>query len=173
MVYLIGKHFIQSGADSCVYVRKTDKDNCVILIIWVDDIIVAASNTQLLDSVKETLSTKFKMKDLGQISWFIGTEFNHDTECIKMTPTQYIDKILSRFKMRECKPILTPCNPGINKAGSPESELADASLYRAIVGSLIYLMTGTRPDLCYIVTKLYYRRCRDQLKLICVWLNMC
>ena len=57
--------------------------------------------------------------------------------------------------MTDCKPKPTPCVLGLGKLTEEESpELVDPRLYRAIVGSLIYVMTGTRPDLCYIVTKL-------------------
>ena len=57
--------------------------------------------------------------------------------------------------MTDCKPKPTPCVLGLDKVLGEESpEMDDPRLYRAIVGSLIYVMTGTRPDLCYIVTKL-------------------
>ena len=72
-----------------------------------------------------------------------------------MGQTQYIDKILSKFKMTDCKPKSTPCALGVEKGSEEEScELNDPKLYWAIVGSLIYVMTGTRPDLCYTVTRL-------------------
>ena len=95
------------------------------------------------------------MKDLGKLSWFLGTNFKCNEDSIEMGQTQYIDKILSKFKMTDCKPKSTPCALGVEKGSDKESrELNDPRLYRAIVGSLIYVMTGTRPDLCYIVTRL-------------------
>ena len=95
------------------------------------------------------------MKDLGKLSWFLGTEFKCNVDSIEMSQTQYIDKILSKFEMVECKPKSTPCSLGTEKECDEEScEFSDPRLYRAIVGSLIYVMTGTRPDLCYAVTKL-------------------
>ena len=57
--------------------------------------------------------------------------------------------------MSDCKPKAIPCDPGIVKMTNDNSkELDDPKLYRKIVGSLIYVMTGTRPDLCYVITKL-------------------
>jgi hypothetical protein len=48
--------------------------NCTIIIIWVDVLIISASHEILLQSVKDSLSSKFRMKDLGVLSWFLGTD---------------------------------------------------------------------------------------------------
>ena len=153
--FLIREKFTQSLADPCVYVRHLEDDRIIILIIWVDDIIISASDMELLSSMKESLSKEFKMKDLGELSWFLSTEFKCTEDCIEMNQTKYVEKILSKFDMTDCKPKPTPCISGIDKVMESElNELADPRLYRAIVGSLIYVMTGTRPDLCYVVTKL-------------------
>jgi hypothetical protein len=153
--YLQKEGFTQSQADPCVYVRMTDPKQCVIVIVWVDDIIIAASLFELLTTVKESLGKRFKMKDLGELSWFLGTEFKCKESCIEMNQKQYIEKILLKFGMSDCKPKPSPCVLGIEKVSEEESPaLGDPGEYRAMVGSLIYVMTGTRPDLCYIVTKL-------------------
>ena len=153
--FLIHEEFIQSRADLCLYVRKIDDNRCVIVIVWVDDIIIAASDLDLLQIVKASLGNRFKMSDLGELKWFLGTEYKRSKNSIKMNQTRYIQKILSRFKMSDCKPKPTPCVLGIEKVSNIKSpKLSDPRIYREIVGSLIYVMTGTRPDLCYIVTKL-------------------
>ncbi len=153
--YLLKQNFTQSLADPCVYIRKSGTDECTIVIIWVDDLIISASNEILLQSVKDSLSNTFRMKDLGVLSWFLGTEFKCLGDAIEMSQKQYIEKLLGKFGMAESKPKVTPTVLGLDKFVDMESpELKDPTLYRAIVGSLIYVMTGTRPDLCYIVTKL-------------------
>ena len=95
------------------------------------------------------------MKDLGVLHWFLGTELKCSDELIEMNQTRYIHKLLSKLGMTECTPKTTPSVLGLDKVTDSESpELDDANLYRQMVGSLIYVMTGTRPDLCYIVTRL-------------------
>lgn len=94
------------------------------------------------------------MKDLGEISWFLGIQFVIENKCIKMNQSKYIEKLLSKYKMTDCKPRCTPCELGMNKICDEQAEMTDSRLYREIIGSLIYVMISTRPDLCFIVTKL-------------------
>ena len=72
-----------------------------------------------------------------------------------MNQSRYIQKILERFGMTDCHPVKTPCDISFTNTSRVESQdLADGRLFREIVGSLIYIMTATRPDLSYVVTKL-------------------
>ena len=148
--YLIQNGFIQSLADSCVYTRNS-KDATVILLVWVDDIIIATSGEQLLLETKNLLKLKFKMTDLGRLSRFLGIQFKYDGG-ITMDQTHYLKKILSRYNMENCKPKATPSEQKLNF--SSDLEITNVTKYREMIGSLIYAMTCTRPDLCWIVTKL-------------------
>ena len=150
---LINENFNQSFADPCLY-TKFEGDSTIIILFWVDDIIIAASNYDLLNSVKRNFHNMFKMKDLGELSWFLGIEFSLSHGNIIMNQTKYCLKILDRFKMSDCKPKSIPCDASVNTMNNESHELADHRLYREIVGSLIYLMIATRPDICYAVTKL-------------------
>ena len=126
-----------------------------ILLIWVDDIIIASNSASTIREVKEALGQMFRMKDLGRLSWFLNINFTFGTDSISMDQTKYIEKILNRFQMDGCKHRATPSELGVNKIITENSDdLADKKLYQEIVGSLIYVMTSTRPDLSFIVTKL-------------------
>ncbi|PIK35794.1 hypothetical protein BSL78_27381 [Apostichopus japonicus] len=123
----------------------------IIVIIWVDDLIMAASDTHLLNQFKEVMQKKFRMKDLGKISYFLGIHFEQKEGEIKMSQDKYISKMLERFGMVNCKPRSTPCE---QKLEYNSSEAVDPKNYREIVGSLIYAMTCTRPDLSWVVSRL-------------------
>ena len=151
--YLLKLNFVQSLADPCVYTRHS-KNEITILIVWVDDIIVSSNSLSIVDDIKKCLSDKFKMKDLGEISCFLGIKFSRDGNVIKMDQSRFVENILNKFEMQNCKPRLSPCEEGLNKVIDENSDLADSKLYRQIVGSLIYIMTATRPDLCFVVNKL-------------------
>lgn len=164
--FMCDMKFQRSDIDHCLYIRKTDTD-IIYIIIWVDDILIAASNNDILNEVKRALNNKFKMSDLGQLKWFLGMEFNFGNTEITVNQTQYLKNILTDFGMQNCKPVSTPCveKPDFDKAVASdllsrdsEEEKHEAGpllkRYRSAVGSLIYCMICTRPDLSWIVTKL-------------------
>ena len=72
--FLISNKFVQSKSDHCVYILH-ERDDRIILIVWVDDIIIAARDPKEAEAVKQKLAKKFRMKDFGMISSFLGIEF--------------------------------------------------------------------------------------------------
>ena len=152
--FLVDQNFVRSEAENCVYIR-CENGTKIIIIIWVDDLIIAGSSLKAVEEMKVSLSNKFKMKDFGQISNFLGIQFDFKLGSIVMHQAKYAEKILSRFHMLDCNPKSVPCEPNIVKIDGSNSEIFENNrLYREIVGSLVYLMSCTRPDLSYVVTKL-------------------
>ncbi|XP_017542544.1 uncharacterized mitochondrial protein AtMg00810-like isoform X1 [Pygocentrus nattereri] len=124
----------------------------IILLMWVDDLIIAASADTIVRDVEEMLKRRFKMKDMGPLKHFLGSDFNCSDGEIKMTQKRHIEKMLARFEMSECKPRSTPSEQKLHFDN--DGDVIDPTGYREIVGSLIYIMTCTRPDLSWIVSKL-------------------
>ena len=152
--FFIQNGFKQSQVDNCVYTKHDGKD-IILVLLWVDDIIIASSSKSLLLDFKNLMKKNFKMTDLGQLQWFLGIDFKFENGNISMNQSRYINKLLERFDMTDSHPVKIPCEQNIvNTSHEDSQELADVRLYREIVGSLIYIMTATRPDLSYIVTKL-------------------
>lgn len=149
-VYLTENGFKQNPADNCLYIRERENEK-VILIVWVDDLIVAANTEEVVKSVKMMLTERFKMKDLGKLNNFLGIDFKQSDGQVTMTQERYINKILSRFGMQDCKPRETPCESKFEYTDNAK-KWEDTRLYREAVGSLIYLATCTRPDLSFVVS---------------------
>ena len=144
------KGFKRSLSDSCLYTKFNGK-SIILALIWVDDIVICATDNSDLNNFKNELSRRFKMKDLGVLSWFLGIKFDFSDDTIKMSQSDFI----YRFNMNDAKPRSLPSDVHVNKFNFELSPiLDDATLYRQIIGSLIYIMTCTRPDLAFIVTKL-------------------
>lgn len=150
--YLTENSFRQNPADHCVYTKET-KHGKVIMIIWVDDLIIAAGNEKVMKDVKEMLSVRFKMKDLGRLKHYLGIDFTQSDGCVTMSQETYVNKILMRFNMQNCKPRETPCDQKLCYTEGATT-MRDVRMYREAVGSLIYLASGTRPDLSFVVSKL-------------------
>ena len=148
---LIRNDFILNPADHCVYMKQNER---LLIVSWVDNLIIATDKVTSLSNVnvKKMLMSEFKMKDLGKLNHFIGIDFHITQGCVKMNQNKYIGRVLERFNMSNCQPRETPCELKIDLSNN--SDPVDSRKYREIIGSLIYLMTCTRPDLSYAEGKL-------------------
>ena len=144
--------FTRSKTEHCLYL-KDEVGRTARLIVFVDDIILAGDE-QLVTGVTAQLNKRFKMKDLGDLEWFLDIELKRTADQIAMNQTKYIERLLTQHGMMQSKPVATPC---VDKLELNDTEiLSDISnqTYRSVVGSLIYCATGTRPDLQWIVLQL-------------------
>jgi hypothetical protein len=140
-------NFCRLESDHAIYVRKTD--TLVIVAIYVDDSIIAGDPVSVR-KVKETLSRTFEMTDGGELSYFLGMQVRRDRRKREITISQshLIEQILRRFGMNDAKPLATPMDVSVKLQPTPDNTtLADATIFRQIIGSLMYVMIGTRPDL--------------------------
>ena len=131
---------------------QNSKYSIIYKLIWVDDLIIAASNDKLMNEIMSLLKARFKMTDLGTLNWFLCIDFKVEKDSITMSQSAYLKKnVLSRFDMENCKGVKTPCYKFIIDEESSKISYIE---YRSDIGSLIYAMVCTRPDLSWIVTKL-------------------
>ncbi len=155
------KHgFNRSAQDSCLYTRQRN-GNILYVTIFVDDLVIAGTTLQSINEFKRELRQGYNMKDLGEISYCLGMEVTRDTDGhYSITQKKYIGDVLRRFGMLNCKPSPIPMETGLklSKTMSPASpeeiETASTFPYREIIGSLMYLMVSTRPDISYAVGQL-------------------
>jgi hypothetical protein len=143
--------FTKSKEDSNLYF-KVMNDEPVILLLYVDDLFLTGEE-KLIIECKTRLASEFEMKDLGLMHYFLGLEVWQSPERIFLNQGKYAIEILRRFDMLECKSMNTPMEAKLKLMVDTSSELIDATLYRQIIGSLMYL-TNTRPDICFAVNTL-------------------
>jgi hypothetical protein len=124
----------------------------VILLLYVDDLFLTGEE-KLIAECKKRLAIEFEMKDLGLMHYFLGLEVWQSPERIILNKGKYTVEILKRFDMLECKSMNTPMEAKLKLLVDTSSDLIDATLYREIIGSLMYL-TNTRPDICFAVNTL-------------------
>ena len=104
--HLLENSFVTSDVDHCLYVKNVDGK--LVMLVWVDDLIIAASNDTLMCDTKEMLKDRFRMKDLGRLSYFLGIHFEQGAGYVKMNQNTYLRKLLVKFEMSDCKPCSTP-----------------------------------------------------------------
>jgi hypothetical protein len=127
------------------------------VIVYVDDLIMMANNMVMMDKLKCKLEAEYDMIDLGELHHCLGIEFKRDRAARTITVSQkhFIEEVLERFGMQDCKPIGTPIDPKTRllKLSDDEFKQCEGEMegvpYKQAVGSLMYIMVGTRADLAF------------------------
>nr|GEX69067.1 Gag-Pol polyprotein [Tanacetum cinerariifolium] len=146
-------------ADPCAYFKRFGNNNFIILLLYVNDMLVAGPNKDRINKLKAQLAREFEMKDLGPENKILGMKIHRDRVSRKIWFSQksYVKKILQRFNMQDCKPISTlfPTNVKLSFKMSPSSEKERMEMsrvpYASAVGSLIFVMICTRLDIAHAV----------------------
>ena len=150
--------FEQNVDEPCVY-KLIDNHKVVFLVLYVDDILLIGNDVEKLSNVKKWLAEKFQMKDLGEASYVLGIQIIRDRskKLLALSQASYIDKVLARFSMQNAKKGLLSTRHGIvlSKEQCPKTPQEEEDMrrvpYASAVGSLMYAMLCTRPDICYAV----------------------
>ena len=141
--------YMASHYDSVLFLRRTDKDT-ILLLLYVDDMIIIGDDFSGIQELKDFLSQQFEMKDFGHLSYFLGLEITYSIDGLYITQAKYAFELLSRAGLTDSKTVDTPVKLNAHLTPSGGKPLSNPSLYRRLVGSLVYL-TVTHPDISYAV----------------------
>eukprot|EP00253_Pinus_taeda_P001864 PITA_01864 len=136
--YFIGIGFSKSEADPNLY-QIVVEGKLLIIVLYVDDLILTGDELLIL-SCKEDLAREFEMKDLGLLHYFLGLEIWQRSDGLFVSQGKYAQEILEKFNMHGCKPVDTPLPGGCRKEDATSVEVVDATVYRQLVGSLMYMV---------------------------------
>ena len=143
--------FTKSKVDSNVY-YKVEDDGIMILLLYVDGLFLTGKEI-LINECKKKLAREFEMKYLGTMHHFLGLEVWQFPDEIFLKQGKYTVDILKRFGMFDCKEINTQIVTKLKLLNVDSLERVDVTLYRQIIGSLMYLK-NTRPYICFVVNTL-------------------
>ena len=154
-----GLGFHQNEEEACVY-KKESGSAVVFLILYVDDILLIGNDIPMLESVKASLKKSFSMKDLGEAAYILGIRIYRDRSkrLIGLSQDTYIDKVLKRFNMEQSKKGFIPMSHGKHlsqmqcPATANERERMSKVPYASAIGSIMYAMISTRPDVSYAIS---------------------
>ena len=144
--------FIQSKSDYSVF-TKVHKGSIIILLVYVDDILIASNNVDAVNTFKLFPDNKFKLKDLGTLKYFLGLEVAKTENDISLCQRKFTLELLSNTGLLASKPANVPMEQSAKFNSLMGEDVPDSSLYRRLIGKLFYL-TLTRLDICYSVHKL-------------------
>ncbi|KAF3640001.1 hypothetical protein FXO38_22346 [Capsicum annuum] len=146
------KGFHSSLNDYTLFYKKFE-DLITIIVVYVDDIIITGSDFSTITRLKEFLNAEFKIKDLGNLHYFLELEvFREDTRLI-VTQRTFTLELLAEFDWAQLPLVSSPLDPSVKLSSSSGELITDPTVYRHLIGKLNYL-THTRPDLSYVVQHL-------------------
>jgi hypothetical protein len=176
--FLLKVGFTVVGLNECMYVLKGRKistdnkrnryadlpidDDCeinIILLVYVDDIVVAAKNQKYYDWFKDKMSEIIAVKELGDLQWFLGNRIEWLDDRVELSQTTYIEAVLDKYNLTEIKPKAIPATQGYivdpekSKQWRLHNDKPDFD-YRGLMGCLLYINTCTRPDISVPVSML-------------------
>jgi hypothetical protein len=149
--FLLNTGFKQCWKDRCVFIKQT-KEYTIIVIVYVDDLIIANNNDEARAEFKQALNKRFKMKDLGDLSYILGIRVTRTPNTLQFSQEHYTEEVLRRFGMWESNPKRTPMCPK-KTAQADKSEPDTDFPYKEALGCLQYLARGTRPDIATFTSK--------------------
>jgi len=153
------------STEPCLY-RINRPGYVAFLVLYVDDMVIACSNLTEMNLLLSQIEAKFKIKKLGLPTHLLGlhVEYNREAGYVRFDATHKIDRLLEKLKMTNCGFEVLPMNPTVKLSAKPvkpdgsfyPDDLTEEqrSLYRSIIGAIMFIMLTTRPDIAFAVTTL-------------------
>jgi len=149
--FLLLHGFKQSHADHSLFIHN-NHDDITILLVYVDNIIVMGNNPQNINHITQLLDQRFKLKNLGDLTYFLGFEIARNKDGIDLSQRKYTIDLLTDTGMLDSSLVSTPMNFS-TKFHADGELLPNPTSYRKLIGKLIYLMNSC-PDITYVVNHL-------------------
>ena len=148
--YFTKEGFEKSCHEHTLFIKRKES-KILIVSLYVDDLIFTSNDFLMMQSFKNSMKKEFEMTDLGEMKYFLGVEVRQTEKGIHIGQRKYAREILERFGLGDCNGVKNPMVPGSKLSKEDGGEQCDATLFKQMVGSLMY-MTTTRPDLMYCVS---------------------
>ena len=149
---MMSNGFTINECDECVYVKDTN-NGYVIVCLYVDYMLILGSNNYIITTTKKMLFSKFNMKDLGAVNVILGIKISRTSGELILSQSHYIEKLLDKFDKGESNIARTPVDINLHLSKNIGQSISQLE-YSRIIGSLMYVMNCTRPDIAYSVSKL-------------------
>ncbi|GJY77545.1 retrovirus-related pol polyprotein from transposon TNT 1-94 [Tanacetum coccineum] len=147
--FLISNNFSKGLVDPTLFIRREGKE-LLLVQIYADDIIFAASTPELCDLFAKIMCLKFKMSMMGKISFFLGLQISQSPRGIFINQSKYALESLKKYGFESCDPVDTPMVEKSKLDEDKEGKAVDPSHYRGMIDTLLYL-TASRPDLQFAI----------------------
>ncbi|GKE75692.1 retrovirus-related pol polyprotein from transposon TNT 1-94, partial [Tanacetum coccineum] len=142
-------YFSKGLVDPTLFIHKEGKE-LLLVQVYVDDIIFAASTPELCDLFAKIMCSKFKISMMGKILFFLGLQIFQNPKGIFINQSKYALKSLKKYDFDSYDPVDTPMVEKSKLDKDKEGKAVDPSHYHGMIGTLLYL-TASRPDLQFAI----------------------
>ncbi|GAA0162208.1 transmembrane signal receptor [Lithospermum erythrorhizon] len=149
--YFVKENFQKCSSEQTWFTKRSGEGKIIIVSVYVDDLIYTGNDDQLITEFKRSMLREFDMTNLGNMSYFLRIEVKQSEKGVFINQRKYAEEVLRRFGMMECNSVNNPIAPGVQVDKDPQENAVDETLFKQIVGSMMYL-TATRPDLMYVTS---------------------
>ncbi|WJZ95597.1 hypothetical protein VitviT2T_014356 [Vitis vinifera] len=149
---LVTNGYSINNVDKCIY-NKYEDNTCVVICLYVDDMLIFGTSLEVVCETKKFLVSKFDMNDLREAEVILGIKITRTPNELKLSQEHYVEKNIRKFEHFDCKPVSTPCDPNSQLKKIREHSVTQIE-FAHIIGSLMYLMNYTKPNIAYAVGRL-------------------
>lgn len=153
--------FTPTPADPCLFLKKT-ANTWTACSVSTDDLLVASNSVDEMATLKKKMASKFRITDMGNPSWFLGMHIqrNRSERTLKLSQQRYVQDLLEKYNMTDCKTHETPYNKSVvlSKSMCPTTDEEKQAMaekpYRSLIGAVLHLSNMTRSDIAETVSTL-------------------
>ena len=122
----------------------------IVAQVYVDDIIFGSTTDELAHGFSKIMQAKFEMSMIRELTHFLGLQIHQQDSSIFLSQSKYAKNLVKKFGLESFSSIRTPTSPNVKLTVDLLGKSVDLSLYRSMIGSLLYL-TASRPDISYSI----------------------
>ena len=147
--YLVSYGFTRGKADQTLFIKK-EYDQLIVVQVYVNDIVFRSTKDELAHSFSKLMQGKFEISMIGELTHFLGLQIHQQDSGIFLSQFKYARNLVKKFGLESASFVRTPISPNVKLTVDLLGKSVDSSLYRSMIGSLLYL-TASRPDITYSV----------------------
>jgi hypothetical protein len=147
--FLVQQGYRKGETDKTLFVRE-EKGKFMIAQIYVDDIVFGGMSDPMVKMFVNQMQSEFEMSLVGELTYFLGLQVKQMEDTIFISQSKYAKNIVKKFGMENANHKRTPAATHLKLSKDEHGVSVDQSLYRSMIGSLLYL-TASRPDISFAV----------------------
>ncbi|GFW29485.1 retrovirus-related Pol polyprotein from transposon RE2 [Trichonephila clavipes] len=140
------------ASDNCVFIKSVDQ-SVLILCMYVDDLAIFCNNDKMYEDIVSKIKNVFEVVE-NKTNKFLGMEIEKCENGIYLSQCDYINSLLVKHNLENCKSVKTPIVKGEDKIFPSTNEFIDITMYQELIGELLYLANRTRPDISFVMSYL-------------------